>query len=155
MPRVTSIHPRQSLRTTLSCRPIMFPCNPFRSNTSTILRKCSFQKNYINVKYFRSNTYKKTRGALFTQSVFGEGPPVYPDVEGPLSSVDVPLLHPLSSRWSPVVFQREMPSISFLFIALSASFHSNEGGGTLPPPSLLYAVLRFPALGQFMPGDRP
>jgi hypothetical protein len=62
MPRVTSIHPRLLLRSTLSCGPIMFPCKPFRNNTSKVLRKCSFQKTYTNVKSFRMRTYKKPGG---------------------------------------------------------------------------------------------
>jgi hypothetical protein len=43
------------------CR-IMFPCNPFRSNTYEPFCKCSFRKTYRNANSFRSNTYKK-RGA--------------------------------------------------------------------------------------------
>jgi hypothetical protein len=76
MPRVTSIHPRQSLRTTLSCRPIMFPCKPFRSNTSKILCMCSFQKTYSKVKSFRMRTYKKPGGPPLPNSSF---PLVYPE----------------------------------------------------------------------------
>jgi hypothetical protein len=120
-----------------------------------ILRKCSFQKTYVNVKSFRMRTYKKTGGAPFTPSVFGEGPLVYPsEVEGPLSSIVFPSLHPLLSRWSPVVFQREMPSISFLFISLSGSFHSNEGVHPHPPPCCMLSS-DFRCWASFAPGDRP
>ena len=83
------------------------------------------------------------------------GPLVYPDVEGPLSSVDVPLPLPLSSRWSPVVFQREMPSISFLFMSLPDSSHQNEGGYTPTPLLVVCCPPKFRCLASFMPGEQP
>jgi hypothetical protein len=46
----------------------------------------------------------------------------------------VPLVRPLASRWSPVVFQREILSIPFLFISLPDFFSHNEGGVHPPPP---------------------
>jgi hypothetical protein len=50
----------------------------------------------------------------------------------PLQPVVVRLELPSSPRWSPVVFQRKMPSIPFLFILLLDSSRPNEGG--TPPP---------------------
>ena len=41
---------------------IMLPYKSFRSNTSTTLWNCSFQKTYGKVKSFRMRTYKKQGG---------------------------------------------------------------------------------------------
>jgi hypothetical protein len=61
-----SLQRRHSLLTTrhspLSFSRIMFPSNPFRSNTYKTFCKCSFQKTYSKAKSFSSNTYKKNRG---------------------------------------------------------------------------------------------
>ena len=40
---------------------------------------------------------------------------------------------PLCSRWSPVVFPRKTPSISFSFMSLPDHFRHNEGGYTPSP----------------------
>src|ERR1700739_4224178 len=50
------------------------------------------------------------------------------------SSRSVPFIAPLGPRWSPVVFQRKMPSISFRLMLLPDFFLPNEGGYT---PTLL------------------
>ena len=132
MPRVSSIHPRLSLQSTLPCGPIMFPCKSFRSNTSKILRKCSFQKTYGKAKSFRSNTYKKTGGPPPSpQSQFSSRLPPN-EIEG-LQSSGVPSSFPLSSRWNPVAQRRKTPSISFPCKSLPDSFLHNEGGYTPPP----------------------
>jgi len=46
---------------------------------------------------------------------------------------------PLWSRWSPVVFSRKTPSISFLFMPLRDTFPNNEGAHTPLPPADLAA----------------
>ena len=46
----------------LSSCGIMFPHKSFRSNTSTTVCKCSFQKTYSKAKPFRIRTYKKPGG---------------------------------------------------------------------------------------------
>ena len=48
-------------------------------------------------------------------------------------SRSLPFIAPLRPRWSPVVFQRGMPSISFFFMPLRDSVSHNEGGYTHPP----------------------
>ena len=52
------------------------------------------------------------------------------------SSRSLTFIAPSRLRWSPVVFQREMPSISFSFMPLQSSFPHNKGGST-PTPHLL------------------
>jgi hypothetical protein len=48
------------------------------------------------------------------------------------SSRSLPFIAPLRLRWSPVVFQRKMPSISFPFLLLRDSFFHHEGGTPTP-----------------------
>jgi hypothetical protein len=50
------------------------------------------------------------------------------------SSRSLPFIAPLRPRWSPVVFQRKTPSISFLFLPLRDSFFHNDRG--TPTPSV-------------------
>jgi hypothetical protein len=47
---------------------------------------------------------------------------------------------PLELRWSPVVFPREMLSISYFLISLPHSFFHNEGGYTHSPASLHFCL---------------
>ena len=49
------------------------------------------------------------------------------------SSRSLPFIAPLRLRWSPVVLQRKIPSISFLFTPLQDSSSHNEGGTPLSP----------------------
>jgi len=48
------------------------------------------------------------------------------------SSRSLPFIAPLRSRWSPVVFQRKMPSIPFPFLLLRDSFFLNDRGTPTP-----------------------
>jgi len=52
------------------------------------------------------------------------------------SSRSLPFIAPLRARWSPVVFQRKTPSISFFFMPLRDSVPHNEGCTPLPHRSL-------------------
>jgi len=54
----------------LSFSRIMFPSNPFRSNTYKTFCKCSFQKTYSKAKSFRMHTYEKSGegGIAFSRS---------------------------------------------------------------------------------------
>jgi len=52
------------------------------------------------------------------------------------SSRSLPFIAPLRPRWSPVVFERKMPSISFPILLLRDSVPHNEGGIPLPHRSL-------------------
>jgi hypothetical protein len=161
MPRASSIHPRQSLRTTLSCRSIMFPCNPFRSNTSKILRKCSFQKTYSKVKSFRSNTYKKTRGGpspslqfqfSFSHSLFQS------KINGPLPSVEAPSSFLLSSCWgavgAPLFFNGKCNLSLFSLYRYPALSIQTRGVHPHPPPCCMLSS-DFHRWASFTPGDRP
>ena|SRR5579863_8805730 len=126
----------------LISRGVMLPYKSFRSNTSTTVCKCSFQKTYSRTKLFRINTYEKQGGgvpfvaiSVFLSPLATRLPraysarghsPVPSGVEGPLSFVVV-----LSSvRWSPVVFPWEIRPISFPFTPLPDSHPLNEGGYT-------------------------
>jgi hypothetical protein len=58
-------------------------------------------------------------------------------------------LAPLRPRWSSVVFQRKMPSISFFFLSLRDSFFHNDRGST---PTPIIQVHRKPGwLGTLVP----
>jgi len=48
------------------------------------------------------------------------------------SSHSLPFIAPLRPRWSPVVLQRKMPSISFFFMPLRDSFFHNDRGTPTP-----------------------
>src|SRR5579863_5278166 len=54
------------------------------------------------------------------------------------SSRSLPFIAPLRPRWSPVVFQRKMPSISFPILLLRDSFLHNDRG--IPTPHRFVAA---------------
>ena len=55
------------------------------------------------------------------------------------SSRSLPFIAPLRPRWSPVVFQRKMPSISFPILLLRDSFFHDDRG--TPTPLHLFPIL--------------
>jgi hypothetical protein len=118
---------------------------------------CLSRATHENVSFFLFNRFR-TLCPLFGASAFDNSFGIRlfrtllqkPGVGTPLRVTREPrsprgcclaVIDPLSSCWGPVVFQREMPSISFPFMPLRDSFHHNEGGYT-PLPS---CPLLFPA----------
>jgi hypothetical protein len=102
----------------------------FRSNTYKTFCKCSFQRTYTKPKSFSSNTYKKP----------GAGSLLLACRSWLVSGGRSLVASPSSLRWSPVVFQRKSPSISFFFMPLRGLLLLIEGGYT-PPPLIASSLL--------------
>jgi hypothetical protein len=110
----------------LSFSRIMFPSNPFRSNTYKTFCKCSFQKTYSKAKSFRMRTYKKTGG----------GDPIHYLVAS---------LHPcpLSSRRRAVgapLFSNGKHTLSLFSSYRCRTLSFPTRGGTPPPPTTSRSV---------------
>ena len=97
------------------------------------------------------------RGAAsFIPSVFSEGPLVYPERNREaIIFRRRPVVAPVVVPLEPRCFSTGNAIYLFSLYIVIRLFPFKRGGVHPLPHSLLYAVLRFPALGQLHAGDRP